>query len=384
VRSLRDHFVRSVLTSIEELGNRYLEGYARFLDPTTLDIGGQRLHAKRIIIATGSSPIVPKDWPVPTDRLLTTDSLFEQPQLPSVLAVIGLGAIGVEMGQALARLGVEVVGFDQAEQVAGLTDPEVNACMREILNEEFPVYAGAAVTVRKEGGIVVIEGQETAYVDTILASLGRRPQVAELGLDKLGIPLDERGLPPYDPSTLQVTGLPVFIAGDIDGDRPVLHEAADDGRIAGFNSVQETPHRCQRRTRLNIVFSEPNVAVVGRSFAELRQYDTVIGTVHFAQQGRATIMGENKGMLRVYADRRTGRLCGAELAAPRGEHLAHLLAWAIQKEMTVFELLQLPFYHPVVEEGLRTALRDLSQHIQTKRSLFDLALCDSTAAGEMS
>jgi dihydrolipoamide dehydrogenase len=94
-------------------------------------------------------------------------------------------------------------------------------------------------------------------------------------------------------------------------------------------------------------------------------------------------MAENKGMLRVYGDRQTGRLMGAELASPRGEHLAHLLAWATQKEMTVFDLLQLPFYHPVVEEGLRTALRDLSHQVSTRRPLFDLALCDSTAAGEM-
>jgi dihydrolipoamide dehydrogenase len=385
VRSLRDHFVHGVLSSMEGLGDRYIKGYARFLTPTTLDVEGQHLRAKRIIIATGSRPIVPKDWQVPNDRLLTTDSLFEQTQLPASLAVIGLGAIGVEMGQALARLGVEVCGFDQAQQVAGLTDPEVNTCMQEILREEFPLYLGAAVTVQNEGKTLTIHRKgETVYVDAILASLGRRPQVAELGLENLGVPLNKHGLPPYDPTTLQVADLPIFITGDADGDRPVLHEAADDGRIAGFNSVQDTPHCFQRRTRLGIVFSEPNVAVVGRSFAELQQHDLAIGTVRFAQQGRATVMAENKGILKVYGDKQNGCLRGAELAAPRGEHLAHLLACAIQKEMTAFDLLQLPFYHPVVEEGLRTALRDLSQRVQTHRSPFDLAFCDSTAVGEMS
>lgn len=384
VRSLRDHFVRGVLKTMEKLGDHYIEGYARFLTPTTLDVEGQRIRAKRIVIATGSSPIVPKDWQIPGDHILTTDSLFEQSQLPPSLAVVGLGAIGVEMGQALARLGVHVTGFDQAQQVAGLTDPEVNACMREVLNEEFSLHTGVTVVVQSEGNTVAIRDErKTVHVDKVLASLGRRPQVAQLGLENLGVPLNKRGLPPYDSSTLQVGDSPVFITGDADGDRPVLHEAADDGCIAGFNSVQDTPHCFQRRTRLGIVFSEPNVAVVGRSFAELHQHDIAIGTVHFAQQGRATIMAENRGILRVYGDKQTGRLMGAELAAPRGEHLAHLLAWAIQKEMTVFDLLQLPFYHPVVEEGLRTALRDLSHQVQTQRPAFDLALCDSTAAGEM-
>ncbi len=384
VRSLRDHFVRGVLTSIEKFGDRYIEGYARFLTPTTLDVEGQRISAKRIIIATGSRPIIPKDWQVSDDRLLTTDSLFEQTQLPASLAVIGLGAIGIEMGQALARLGVEVCGFDQGQEVAGLTDPEVNTCMQDILSEEFPLHLGVAVTVQSEGNIVAVHRKkETFQVDKILASLGRRPNVAELGLENLGVPLNKNGLPPYDPSTLQVKGFPVFITGDADGDRPVLHEAADDGRIAGYNSVQATPHCFQRRTPLGIVFSEPNVAVIGRSFATLQPHDIAIGMVNFAQQGRATVMGENRGMLRLYGEKHTGRLLGAELAAPRGEHLAHLLAWSIQKEMTVFDLLQLPFYHPVVEEGLRTALRALSQQVQIGRPLFDLALCDSMAVGEM-
>lgn len=383
VRSLRDHFVDSVLQSTKKLGDHYREGYARFLSPTILDVDGQRINAKRTIIATGSRPIVPPEWRVPVDRLLTTDSLFEQPQLPSSLGVIGLGAIGVEIGQALARLGVQVIGCSDSQRVAGLTDPEVNACMRNILQEEFPLHTGMPVTVQSEGGSLAIKGEATVYVDQILASLGRRPAVTDLGLENLGVPLNTQGLPPYDPTTLQVSNLPIFIAGDVDGDRPLLHEAADDGRIAGFNSVQDTSHCFQRRTRLSIVFSEPNVALVGQHFAALQQQEIAIGTVNFAQQGRATILGENKGMLKVYGDPHTGCLLGAELAAPRGEHLAHLLAWAVQKKMTVFDLLQLPFYHPVVEEGLRTALRDLSHKVHTRRSLFDLALCDSAAIGAM-
>jgi dihydrolipoamide dehydrogenase len=383
VRSLRDHFVAGVLQSMEKLGDHYREGYARFLSPTTLDIDGQRIHAKRTIIATGSRPIVPPEWRAPADRLLTTDSLFEQPQLPSSLGVVGLGAVGVEIGQALARLGVRVTGWSHSQQVGGLTDPEVSACMRNILQEEFPLHTGARVTVESEGGLLAITGEKTTYVDQVLASLGRRPDVTQLGLENLGVPLNAQGLPPYDPTTLQVSNLPIFMAGDVDGDRPLLHEAADDGRIAGFNSVQDTPHCFQRRTRLSIVFSEPNVALVGQRFVELQHQEIAIGTVNFARQGRATIMGENKGVLRVYGDPRTGCLLGAELAAPRGEHLAHLLAWAVQKKMAVSDLLQLPFYHPVVEEGLRTALRDLSHKVHARRPLFDLAMCDSSAIGVM-
>ena len=185
---------------------------------------------------------------------------------------------------------------------------------------------------------------------------------------------------------MQVGNLPIFLAGDGNAARPVLHEAADEGRIAGFNSIQDQPHCFKRRATLHIVFSDPTVAIVGSSFADLQNQDMqdiAIGTVRFAKQGRARVMAENRGILRVYGNKQTGQLLGAELAAPRGEHLAHLLAWAIQQEMSVFEMLQLPFYHPVIEEGLRTALRDLSKQVQAPRPTFELTMCDSMAVGDM-
>jgi dihydrolipoamide dehydrogenase len=323
-------------------------------------------------------------WQAFADRVLTTDTLFEQEDLRSSVAVVGLGAIDVEIGQALARLGCQVTGITQSEHVAGLTDPVVTTCIREALRREFPISIGAITEVAEEGTQLTLRfDATTTRAEALLASMGRRPNIAQLGLDALGIPLDERGLPVYDRTTLQVRGLPIFIAGDADGDRPVLHEAADDGRIAGFNSVQDQPHCFQRRTRLSIVFCEPNVAVVGQPFAELQQLDTAAGEVRFDRQGRAKIMAENTGILRVYGDKQSGRLLGAELAAPRGEHVAQLLAWAIQKQMTVFELLQLPVYHPVIEEGLRTALRDLSGQVHARRPGFELALCDSNAVADL-
>src|SRR5262245_44516638 len=125
VRSLRDHFVQGVLKTVEQLGDHTLHGSARFREPTVLEVDGQVIRANRTIIATGSSPIVPEEWQVVADRILTTDTLFEQEDLPTSLAVVGLGAIGVEIGQALARLGCTVTGITRSEHIAGLTDPVV-------------------------------------------------------------------------------------------------------------------------------------------------------------------------------------------------------------------------------------------------------------------
>ena len=120
-----------------------------------------------------------------------------------------------------------------------------------------------------------------------------------------------------------------------------------------------------RRSPLSVVFSDPQIAMVGSSLRELNQkYSSCgcfeIGEVSFEDQGRSRVMLRNKGILRVYGEHGTGRFLGAEMMGPNVEHIAHLLAWAHQQQMTVSQMLDMPFYHPVVEEGLRTALRDLN------------------------
>jgi dihydrolipoamide dehydrogenase len=120
------------------------------------------------------------------------------------------------------------------------------------------------------------------------------------------------------------------------------------------------------------------IASVGHRFAELDPVRTLIGSVRFERQGRARIAQDNHGILNVYAATGNGRLLGAELCAPAGEHIAHLLALAIERELTVHELLRLPFYHPVIEEGLRSALRDIARQLpDSTRS--DLGFCHHSA-----
>jgi dihydrolipoamide dehydrogenase len=160
---------------------------------------------------------------------------------------------------------------------------------------------------------------------------------------------------------------PIFVAGDAAIELPLLHEAADEGRIAGENAAHyPAVYRRARRTGLGIVFSDPQIAIAGRGYNDLTKasIDFECGEVSFEDQGRARVIGQNKGLLRVYAERSTGRLLGAEMIGPAAEHIGHLLAWSIQSQLTVIEALQRPFYHPVLEEGLRTALRNLAAALE--------------------
>ncbi len=367
VRNLRDIFVDKVLDgSTDNLGDEFIEGYARFVAPDLLDVDGQLIRARKVIIATGSRPFIPAAWTAFGERIITTDTLFEIEDLPESLAVVGLGVIGLELGQALHRMGVAVTGIDKLTVIGGLQDAVVNQTAIDILGKEFPLWLGEAAEVREEGDkLRVTCGERSVLVDKILASLGRVPNLENLGLEILGAPLDARGVPLYDPHTMQVGDLPVFIAGDVNGDRAILHEAGDEGRIAGYNAVQDQPVAFQRKTPLAITFCDPNIATAGAALTELDPQQTAIGEMRFGGLGRALIMGKNKGVLRVYADKDSGLLRGAAMIGPRGENLAHLLAWCIQLGLTVFDVLRLPFYHPVIEEGLQAALYDLRGKITT-------------------
>jgi dihydrolipoamide dehydrogenase len=369
VQHLRDTFVDRVISnSTDKLGDAFIAGNARFVAPKVLDVDGQRIHARAVVIATGSKPIVPAAWAPFRDRVLTTDELFEQENLPASLAVIGLGAIGLELGQALARLGVAVTGIDLAQTIGGITDPEVARVAIEVFGKELPLWLGAAaqITPEADGRLRVRAGEREVVVDKVLASLGRAPRLASLGLEAIGVPTDAQGMPRFDRHTLQVEGHPIFLAGDVTGERPLLHEAGDEGRIAGYNATADAVLAFRRKVPLAITFCDPNISAVGARHAELDPDSTAIGQVAFGPVGRAMIMGKNAGLLRVYADRTTGCLLGAEMVAPKGEHLAHLLNWCITQGLTVGRLLRMPFYHPVIEEALQAALYDLYAKVDAK------------------
>ena len=373
VRSERDRFVGFVVESVENIPAEHrLRGMARFLDDHTLQVDEDLvIRAGRIVIATGSAPAYPSFFAPLGDRLLVNDDIFDWQDLPQRVAVFGPGVIGLELGQALHRLGVEVRMFGIDGIVGPLTDPAVRTAARNAFAAEFYLDPDSRVQemIRTDDGVRIdytdLEGNAaTAEVDYVIAATGRRPNVGGLGLENTSLPLDARGVPQFDTSTLQVGASHVFIAGDATNDRPLLHEASDEGRIAGDNAGRfPRVEPGARRSALAVVFSNPQIAMVGQTHAELQQQAIVVGEVSFEDQGRSRVMLKNTGLLRVYADARNGRFLGAEMVGPRAEHIGHLLAWAHQSRMTIADMLGMPFYHPVVEEGLRTALRDACRQL---------------------
>ena len=382
VRRERDRFVGFVTRGVDEIpAEDKVNGCATFVDDRTLTIeNGPTIVANAVVIATGSTPSIPPTWTALGDRLIVNDQLFEFDDLPKSVAVFGPGVIGLELGQALHRLGVRVKVFGRGGGVGPISDPVVLKEARRIFGREFYLDTNAHADVARDGDEVVVSftaldgSAQVERFDYLMAATGRMPNTRRLGLEHTTLERDAHAVPRFDRETLQCGSSSIFIAGDVNNDVPVLHEAADEGRIAGANAARwPNVGRGLRRAPMGVVFTDPQIAVVGGGHRAAQDKAHVTGTVSFEDQGRSRVMLRNQGLLHVYAERGTGLFLGAEMIGPDAEHLAHLLAWSLQMKCTIAHMLDMPFYHPVIEEGLRTALRDA-------QALLDAAEAEREAA----
>ena len=378
VQSERDRFVGFVLESIESIPTDHkIKAFAKFIDDNMLQLSnGHQLRARSIVIATGSRPVNPPILNGAGKRLLNNDDIFELKDLPGKIAVFGPGVIGLELGQALHRLNVEIKLFGVGGSLGPLRDPVVKQYALKTFNEEFYLDTDAKVdAVESTDNSVEItytnkEGKQVKEsFDYVLAATGRRTNVESLALENTSLIVNERGVPEFNGFSLQCGRSNIFIAGDANDDKPLLHEAADEGKIAGQNAAlyPQGVRAGLRRAPIGVVFSDPQMASVGLNLSQVQTRCDgcyAIGEVSFENQGRARVMGINKGILRLYAEQGSGLFLGAEMIGPRAEHIAHLLSWAFQQRMTVSQMLEMPFYHPVIEEGVRTGLRDLNAQLK--------------------
>lgn len=375
LRQERDRFAQAAARQVEQWPDAdRLHGYARFISPNQVQTDtGYQVKAQAFVLATGSSPFVPPPLLAAGERLLTNESLFELTELPKSVAVFGAGVIGLELGQALGRLGVRVTLFGIDGQLGPLQDPKLQTLAHQLFAEEMHLQTHSQlleVNLRDTGvQLHYLDNQGVAQHDEfeyVLAATGRRPNLQQLNLEAADLALTERGQPEHDPLSGQTyfnnkAPAPIFIAGDVSNYRPLLHEAFAEGQLAGHNAANWPAVEHQpRQPALAIVFSDPQMATVGDSLPQLQQQfgaaALAIGEADLTHQGRARILQVNKGMIRVYAEKASGQFLGAELLGPAAEHLAHLLAWARKQELTLAELLQMPYYHPVIEESLKGAL----------------------------
>lgn len=357
IRSERDRFVGFVKKGVENIPSKdKIIGYATFIDKNTIEVNGKRLTTKSIVIATGSSPMIPDIFSHIKEEVLTNENIFELEKLPKSVAVFGAGVIGLELGLALHSLEVNVTFFNKGEKLVKL-NKDINDYVIKDLKEKvtFISHTEVGKVEKIKSGYKIFYGEKFLIVEKIIVATGRKPNLSGLRLERVTTQ-DVREI--YNNKTTQISSLPIFLAGDVSGEIPLLHEANKEGVIAGFNAASYPKvKKHKRNVLLSIIFTNPQIMQVGKVL-EIESKKIIKGQVLFDDQGRSRVELKNKGILNIYFNRKTHKLIGAEMYGPSAEHLAHSLAWIIEKGVTLEEMLELPYYHPVIEEGLRTAVRD--------------------------
>lgn len=356
VRSERDRFVGFVKKGANNIDEKdRLIGYAKFKGANEIEVNGKRLTSEVFVIATGSRPIYLDIFNKIKNEVLTNENIFELDKVPESIAVFGAGVIGLELGFALKHLGAKVQLFSRGKNLLRLNKDINDYLVKHIESEMDFEYETAVSKIEKEnGGYRLYWGDKNQWFEKILVAIGRKANIDNIGLENW---IQGDILSMFNRKTMQIGNYPIFLAGDVNNDVTLLHEAAKEGVIAGENAANYPELKeYKRNVSLGVVFSSPQIMQIGQTI-DLPE-DIIKGTVSFEDQGRSRVMLRNKGMLNVYFDRQTHLLKGAEMMGPSAEHVAHMLVWLIEKGTTIEEILEFPFYHPVIEEGVRTAIRD--------------------------
>ncbi len=368
VQILRDRFTRATLRDVESWKDEHkIAGEAQFINANTIQVNGEQYQAKSFIIAVGSTPNYDAQWKTEIGhKLITSDEVFELATLPKSIAVIGSGVIAIELAQAMHRLSVETTIFARSKKVGVLTSSNLQHIAQTELSKElnikFEVLPNHIKNTVSGVEISFIENNEpqSMHVDYILNATGRMTNLSSLALENIDPIFSDLKKLPINSQTKQLSSLPIFIIGDAFTQTPLQHEAANEGREV-ISSCLNYPviNNLNTLTPLGIVFSNPEMAIVGQSHASLSKsnIEFITGLISYEKQGRALVLGKNKGAAEVYVDKNSRKLLGAELFVESAEHMAHLLSWMISENLSIDQILEKPFYHPTLEEGLRTALK---------------------------
>lgn len=343
-------------------GVEVLFGTAKITSPNEFSIEGKTYPAKYIILATGSEPIALPFLPFDEKRILSSTGALALPSIPKKMIVIGAGVIGVELGSVYSRLGTEVVFVEMLDHICGNLDPTIHQHLIQILTKQGLTFHLSSTV--KRGNLlkdkVVLEIEEnketkTLEGDVVLVGVGRRPYSAGLDLDKVGVKLSPKGFVIVDANFR--TSIPsIFAIGDLIEGPMLAHRASEEGTVLA-EIVAGQSSTINYMTLPNIIYTHPEVATVGFTEPEAKEMgmNVITGTCLVKANPRARCMGDTDGIIKVVADKDSGRILGVHLLSPQASELISEGVLAIQSKMTVEELANTFHGHPTISEAIKEA-----------------------------
>ena len=363
---VRDH-VRGVIETIahhdsqerfEGLGVQVLRGAGRFVEPNLVEAAGQQVRAKRFVIATGSSPLVPPLPGLDEVPYLTNETIFDLAERPEHLIVVGGGPIGLELAQAHRRLGAAVTVIE-GFQIMGKDDPDAAEVVRQqLLTEGLTILEGTkVVAVERDGNGIAVkvmageaETEETVKGSHLLIAVGRKANVEGLGLERAGIEYSPRGIP-VD-ARLRTSNKKVFAIGDVTGGFQFTHMAGYQAGIVIRNALFRLPAKVDEKAVPWVTYTDPEVAQVGLTEAAARERHVdkaKVLTWSFQENDRAQAEGRTEGFIKVMLDGRS-RILGATIVGAHAGELLQPWSLAISEGLKIGSMAKIIAPYPTLGE----------------------------------
>ncbi len=338
---------------------KFVRAKARFADPHTLELStGTKLTARTIIIATGSV-IAPSPVPALDDLdCLNSDTALKLTRLPKSMIMLGGGAVAVEFAQFFARFGVRTTLVQRSPHLLHEFDGDAAAELERVFRREgIALYTGTKLLGAKRAGgqkEIVFEHNGQAlriHAEEVFYALGRLPNIRGLGLEAIGVQVEYERIATDE--YLQTTVPHIYAVGDCTGLHEIVHIAIQQGELAAYNLKHpQSKRRMDYRLLTEIIFTEPQVAVVGLTEKRAHVRNVLYETAKypFNDHGKSLIMEAKDGFVKLLADPLTGEILGGCCVGPVAGELIHEIIAAMHKRMTVRELAAMPHYHPTLAE----------------------------------
>ena len=350
--------VRGGLASlIDRNGISRFRGFGKFLSPREIKINGPDsaiIEAERVIIATGSEPRNVAAFPCDHERIYDSTSLLGITELPESLVIIGGGIIGMEFASLYNTFGVKVTVLEMMPSILPMEPTSVSAILAEISKKRgIDIRTSVvveSVTPHDHGVVVRLNDGTTIEAERALISVGRRLNSDKIGLEKIGVLVDEQGIVKVD-ATMETTVPGIYAVGDIASRWWLAHVATHQGIVAATNAAGGSA-RMHYNAVPSVIFTDPEVGTVGYSLEEaIKQgYDATIGGFPFHALGKAQATGDTEGFAQVVIDKETRQVLGAQVVGHEAGTLIAEMAIAITNEMTVESITETIHAHPTLAE----------------------------------
>lgn len=367
VASLREsNYIRVA----QGLGVPVIEGRARFISPKQVQVNGQILEAEKLIIATGSSPQVVPFPGIEEVGYITNREALSLERLPRSMVILGGGPLALEFAQIYSRFGTRVTLLQRGRLLLSREEPEVSQEIRRCLEEEgVEIRTEVSVQLlRREGLLRVVEAEvdgraQSFQGEELLLATGVVGNSADLGLDMAGV-MSERSFIQVDPY-LQTTVPHIYGAGDVVGKMLLETVAAKEGYVAASNALEGTKKTIDYDSIPRAVFTDPQVASVGLTEAELMKREGVCScrTVRIEQVPKARAIKENRGLVKMVVNPKTGFIVGVHMVAPMAADLVHEATLAVKFKLTVDDLIDTVHVFPTLSEAIKLVAQSFRRDV---------------------